>query len=66
PAWYLDEQIRRGISSFSSLSGLAEVKKGLAKLANDLANNRFEKIKKQYETDLGDYLFLLIDRKGSS
>jgi hypothetical protein len=41
-----------------------EVRQGLTKLRNDIDNNAFEQIKKQYENDLGDYLFITIDKKG--
>jgi len=64
PERYFDEQIRHGISSFSSLANIDEVKQGLTKLRKEIANNEFEQIKKQYDNDLGDYLFITIDKKG--
>jgi ubiquinone/menaquinone biosynthesis C-methylase UbiE len=66
PECYFDEQVRLGISSFSSLANIDEVKQGLKKLRNDIDINRFEQIKEQYENDLGDYLFITIDKKGST
>jgi ubiquinone/menaquinone biosynthesis C-methylase UbiE len=63
---YFDEQIRHGISSFSSLANIDEVKQGLTELRKDIDNNAFEQIKDQYENDLGDYLFITIDKKGST
>ena len=62
PEYYFEEQIRHGISSFSSLANIDEVKQGLTKLRNDINNNEFEQIKDQYENDLGDYLFITIDK----
>lgn len=60
PECYFDEQIRHGISSFSSLANLEEVKEGLTKLRNDIDTHAFEQIKSHYDNDLGDYLFILL------
>jgi hypothetical protein len=38
----------------------------LAKLRNDIANKEFEQIKSQYDNDLGDYLFIAINKNGST
>lgn len=65
PECYFDEQIRHGISSFSSLANIDEVKQGLKKLRNDIDNNKFDQIKSQYDNDLGDYLFITIEKKGN-
>ena len=65
PDCYFDETIRHGISSFSSLANIEEVKQGLSKLKNDIDNQSFDKIKDQYANELGDYLFITIDKKGS-
>ena len=62
PEYYFDEQIRGGISSFSSLANVDEVKQGLTKLRSDLDNDRFGQIKAQYESELGDYLFMVIEK----
>lgn len=66
PNRYFDETIRNGISSFSSLANIDEVKQGLSKLRNDIDNQAFDKIKDQYVNELGDYLFITIERKGST
>jgi hypothetical protein len=66
PERYFDEQIRQGISSFSSLANIDEVKQGLIALRTDIDNNAFEQINNQYENDLGDYLFITIEKKGST
>ena len=58
PQIYFNEEIRKGISSFSSLANIEEVYSGLANLKQDMENNNFEKIKKQYENNMGDYLFI--------
>lgn len=65
PNRYFDEVIRHGISSFSSLANIDEVKQGLSKLRNDINNQAFDRIKDQYANELGDYLFITIEKKGS-
>ncbi|MGC4233774.1 MAG: methyltransferase domain-containing protein [Niabella sp.] len=64
PECYFNEKIRHGISSFSSLANIDEVQQGLIKLRNDIDSNAFEQIRNQYKNDLGDYLFITIDKKG--
>ena len=65
PEYYFDEHIRHGISSFSSLANIEEVNEGLVKLKIDLENGIFEKIKNKFENELGDYLFVTMDRKNN-
>lgn len=59
PKLYLDEQIRQGISSFSSLANQTEVEKGLSKLKEDIDSGKIREIMSTYENDLGDYLFII-------
>ncbi len=59
PELYFDENIRHGISSFSSLANQEEVKKGLAELRRDIDNGDINKVIKSYEHDLGDYLYII-------
>ena len=66
PEYYFDEQIRHGISSFSSLANIDEITQGLMELRSNIDNNSFEQIKSKYENDLGDYLFITIDKKGNT
>jgi ubiquinone/menaquinone biosynthesis C-methylase UbiE len=66
PECYFEEQIRNGISSFASLANMEEVKQGLAKLRHDIQTNVFKQIKNNYENDLGDYLFITVEKKDSS
>lgn len=63
PEYYFDEQIRRGISSFSTLSSTEEVEQGLSMLKSDIENGAFKKIRNKYENNLGDYLFLTFEKK---
>jgi SAM-dependent methyltransferase len=62
PELYLDEEVRKGISSFSALANAGEVKQGLEELYSDIKHNRFQDIKEQYNNDLGDYLFITIQK----
>jgi ubiquinone/menaquinone biosynthesis C-methylase UbiE len=64
PDRYFDESIRHGISSFSSLANIEEVKQGLSKLRNDIDNLAFDTIKNQYANEFGYYLFITIEKKG--
>lgn len=59
PKHYLKPEIRRGISSFSSLANKKEVKKGLISLETDIESNIISEIITSYENDLGDYLFIV-------
>lgn len=59
PELYFDEQIRHGISSFSSLSNQTEVENGLLELRNDIDSGKIEEIIRSYENDLGDYLYVI-------
>jgi len=58
PELYFDEEIRKGISSFSALSNAEEVQGGLSKLRSDINLNRFKEIKEKYDNKLGEYLFI--------
>jgi hypothetical protein len=58
PSIYFNEQVRKGISSFSALSNKEEVESGLQKLSGDLENGSFIKAAKKYENDSGDYCFI--------
>ena len=59
PKLYLDPNVRRGISSFASLSNKEEVAQGLLRMENDIANGTIEHIMDSYKNELGDYLFLV-------
>ena len=58
PQLYLDENIRKGISSFSALANIEEVNEGLVMLQADIEAKVFDNLKNQYQNDLGDYLFI--------
>lgn len=58
PASYLDEQVRRGISSFATAKNPEEVSNGLQQLREDIATGKIEEVMKKYESGAGDYLFV--------
>ena len=62
PEIYFDPVIRNGISAFSLLADEGEVISGLAELRTCIDSGQFEAIKKQYENDLGDYLFIVLKK----
>lgn len=66
PELYFNKKIREGISSFSILAHEKEIKLGLSKLHSDIENETFEDIKRQYDNNLGDYLFITVDKKDST
>lgn len=59
PELYFDDQIRHGISSFSSLANRTEVEQGLSELRKDIDSGKINEIIKSYENDFGDYLYII-------
>ena len=63
PEIYLDENIRKGISSFIALANFKEVQLGLFKMSNDIKTGNFLAIKEEFNNDEGDYLFITLNKK---
>ncbi|GAA0194939.1 class I SAM-dependent methyltransferase [Fulvivirga kasyanovii] len=59
PDLYLNPDIRRGISSFSSLANALEVEAGLKALKEDMLSGKVEEVIQSYQNDSGDYLFIV-------
>ncbi len=59
PEMYLDEGVRRGISTFASLADPAEVAGGCLRLAADIRSGRINEVMVAYENRGGDYLFVI-------
>lgn len=59
PELYFNEQIRNGISSFSSLSNKEEVEQGLSQLKKDIQSGKIQEVIRSYENKLGDYLYII-------
>lgn len=62
PAFYLDEEIRKGISSFAELANINEVEQGTLTLKDDIARGEFELIMAKYDNSMGDYLFITLQK----
>ena len=59
PEMYLDEGVRRGISTFASLADPEEVTSGCLRLAEDIQSGRIDEVRASYENQGGDYLFVI-------
>jgi ubiquinone/menaquinone biosynthesis C-methylase UbiE len=62
PELYLQEEVRRGISTFASLADPGEVASGLAQLRADIASGRIEEIMRGYRHRDGDYMFVVASK----
>jgi ubiquinone/menaquinone biosynthesis C-methylase UbiE len=62
PEQYLRPEIRNNASSFSAFSTPGEVEAGLIQLKADIDSGKINDIMKQYDNDLGDYLFLVAEK----
>lgn len=58
PSLYLDDRIRKGISSFADLAREQEVARGLQQLKEDIDSGQFYQIRSKFENQLGDYLLV--------
>jgi len=59
---YFDENIRKGISSFTSLLDEEEYRQGFEKLAADIDSHVIQSIMDSYKNDNGDYLFISAEK----
>jgi ubiquinone/menaquinone biosynthesis C-methylase UbiE len=64
PAIYLDENVRKGIPSFSTFSDAEELHQGLKHLSLDLVNGKFNSVRQRYNDISGDYVFLVMEKVG--
>jgi len=60
PEKYLLEEIRNNASGFRVFSDPDELMQGVAKLKNDIETGKIKAVIKEYENDLGDYIFLTV------
>ena len=63
PELYFEEDIRKGISSFSALANAEEVEHGLSQLREDIELDRFKGVKEKFDNEGGDYLFIIAAKK---
>ena len=59
PEFYLDEEIRRGISTFSTQSDPEELASGCQRLRQDMASGRINQVTESFRNDGGDYIFVV-------
>jgi SAM-dependent methyltransferase len=59
PELYLSPVVRNGISSFTSIADINEVKKGLDNLQEDINSGKINEIINAYKNKLGDYIFIV-------
>jgi SAM-dependent methyltransferase len=62
PSIYLDERVRKGISTFASLADANEVASGLARLGNDIATGEISRVMRSYPSTACDYQFVVARR----
>lgn len=63
PEIYLDEKMRKGISSFAVLANPDEIKPGLSQLRADIESGEFLAVKEKFDNDQGDYLFIVAQKE---
>lgn len=62
PEMYLDPEVRAGISSFHLSVYGDEAERGLVKLKEDIGSGKMKKIIESYESDTGDYCFVVAEK----
>ena len=62
PEIYLDDTVRRGISTFSTLADPEELKAGCARLQRDIESGHISEVAERYRNDGGDYMFIAASR----
>ena len=63
PGFYLEEKIRKGISTFASLADQSEVEQGVSRLRSDIASGKIEEVMNDYTHSDGDYIFIVACKK---
>jgi ubiquinone/menaquinone biosynthesis C-methylase UbiE len=64
PYLYLDSVVRANISSFATLAPSDELERGLAQLNTDLQDTAFASVQSRYNTEEGDYAFVVARTDG--
>ncbi len=62
PELYLSDEIRRGISTFSTLADAGEMAEGCARLQRDIESGVFKQVAEKYRNHGGDYVFIVASR----
>ena len=59
PDIYLDPQVGAGISTFAIEENFEEIQCGCRQLQEDIESGDIDKVITSYESDLGDYAFIV-------
>jgi hypothetical protein len=59
PVLYLDERVRKGISTFANLADADEMGSGMERLKGDIATGEIARVMARYASDGGDYQFVV-------
>ena len=62
PELYLDEAVRAGISTFQLAPDPVEITEGIKQLTLDIKNRQIKEIIKKYNSDVGDYSFIIASK----
>lgn len=62
PQVYLNETVRRGISTFARLASLREVESGCRKLQGDIASGHIDQVIRAHPSIHGDYIFFVAEK----
>ncbi len=62
PEIYLDPQVRSGISTFAIEENFEEISLGCQRLKEDIHSGKIEQVIKSYESNLGDYAFVVCEK----
>ncbi|WLD92625.1 class I SAM-dependent methyltransferase [Alkalihalobacillus sp. AL-G] len=63
PKMYLDENVRSGISTFVNIASREEIEEGCSRLKRDIETNKINDVLANYSSDLGDYAFVIAEKK---
>lgn len=63
PQIYLNPKVRAGISTFANLASKEEINLGCTKLKCDIDSGRIHEVLDKYSSNLGDYTFVVSEKK---
>ena len=62
PELYLSEEVRRGVSTFSTQTDSGELETGCRRLREDIASGRINEVVERYRNEGGDYAFIVASK----
>jgi ubiquinone/menaquinone biosynthesis C-methylase UbiE len=62
PTLYLNDHLRKGISSFAELDDQDEIKTGLKKLESDIGSGHIITIQEKFQNNSGEYIFIVLEK----